>query len=309
MPNKIAAIVNPVSANGKTALHWPSYEKFFRENNINMEVFLSRYAGDAVEISRQAVKNGYKKIMAVGGDGTVNEVINGFFQEDSLIDDDIKLIVFSQGTGCDFNRNFQFGRKPDDIVHIINSNNFRKIDIGHVKYINHSGVEEERYFVNLSDTGIGAATARLVNQSSKVFGGFITYLLGVFRILISYKNREIKVVIDGEEKYRQLINSVIIANGKYFGGGIKIAPRAELDNGFFNIVVLKNFSKIGIVLNLVKAYKGTHISHKLVESIKGKEIAISVVDGGISELEIDGESVGILPARFKILKSKLSIMV
>lgn len=309
MGQGIIAIINPVSANGRTGKVWPEYEEYFLKKGIKLEKRFTESPGHATELARTAIAKGYRKIMAVGGDGTINEIINGLFEGGDLLAQDIKLIIFSQGTGCDFIRTFGINNQVEDIVKIIKGNKVRKIDVGQVSYRNHSGNEENRLFLNVADTGIGASTVKLVNESSKFFGGFLTYLFGVFRTLLTYKNKEVRVIIDGQEEYNQYLNSVMIANGKYFGGGIKIAPEAELESGEFNIVVLKNLKKLDIVFNLVKAYDGTHLSHPLVDSLHGKEIYMELTGKGNSELELDGEFVGVLPARFTILKAKLPVLV
>lgn len=308
MTQGIMAIVNPVSANGKTGKNWAEYEKHFREEGIELEVRFTQYPGHATELARKAVAEGYRKIMSVGGDGTTNEVINGLYRDGELLAEDIKLIIFSQGTGCDFIRSFGISKKIEDVVNIIRSEKIKKVDVCQASFKNHAGNSESRLFLNVADTGIGAVTAKLVNESSKIYGGFLSYLIGVFRALFTHKNKAIRVMIDGKEEYNQYLNSVIIANGKYFGGGVMIAPEAELDSGEFNIIILKDFSKFGIVFNLAKAYKGTHLNHPLVDSIKGREIYIELLDDGIYELELDGELVGRLPASFRILQDKLPIM-
>ncbi len=303
------AIINPVSSNGKTAKVWPEYERYFHEQGICLETVFTQYPGHAVELARSVIAKGYRKIMAVGGDGTINEVVNGLYKDNRLISDDIRLIIFSQGTGCDYIRSLGISNKVEDIVKMLNGNKVELLDLGQVFFQNHQGIEENRLFVNLADTGIGADTAKLVNDSSKRLGGFLTYLLGILRTLFTHKNKKIRVIIDQEERYNQYLNSVMVANGKYFGGGIQIAPEANLKNGSFNIVLLKNFNKLQIIVNLIKAYKGTHLSHPLVDSIVGNDILLQIEDGEISELELDGESVGTLPARFKILGNSLPVLV
>lgn len=309
MNEKIMAIINPVSLNGKTGKRWPLYEKYFHDMGIELEKEFTQYPGHAIKLSREAVEMGYRRIMAVGGDGTINEVVNGFYEDDKILNDELALIVFSQGTGCDYIKSLGIGNRVEEIVDIIQRGKVKKVDLGKVTYQNYSGSQESRYFVNVADTGIGACTAKLVNESSKLLGGFLSYLIGVFKALIIHKNRKMRVIIDGKEEYNQYLNSVIIANGKYFGGGIMIAPEAELSGGNFNLVLLKNFKKFQIVVNLVKAYQGTHLNHPLVDSLYGREVYLELNENAAYELELDGESVGLLPAQFKILQEKLPVMI
>ncbi|MEJ6952321.1 diacylglycerol/lipid kinase family protein [Natronospora cellulosivora (SeqCode)] len=307
MSKKIMAVVNPVSSGGKTAKNWPQYIKYFQEEGLSIDSSYTSYPGHGVKLAREAVEKGYHYIMAVGGDGTINEVVNGLFKDNKLINEKIKLLIFAQGTGSDFIRTLGLKKGPEEIVKVMGRENIKSIDIGQVTYKSYDGNKESRYFINMADTGIGAATAKLVNESSKIFGGFLTYLWGIIRTLIVYRNRKVKVKVDGKLKYQEKLNSLIIANGKYFGGGIMIAPEAELDNGSLNILALKNLSKIDIIFNLIRAYKGTHLSHPLLESIKGLELSID--SDYPLDLEIDGESVGTVPASFQLLESSLSVLV
>lgn len=307
MGKKIFAIVNPVSNNGKTARIWPRYEKYFVKRGVELVSWYTEKSGHGIELARDAAQKGYHQIMAVGGDGTVNEVVNGLFQDDRLIDEMIGLIVFAQGTGSDYIKTLGIGNKLDDILNIIKQGKKRFVDIGKMIYTDDHSGQETRYFVNVADVGIGGTTARVVNNSSKLFGGFLSYLFGVLRTIFSYRNKYLIIKIDDQLVYNEVLNSVMVANGKFFGGGIKIAPMADPENGFFNIIVLRDLNKLEIVLNLIKAYQGTHLSHPKVDSLFGKEICLKGDKNLI--MELDGEVIGKLPATFTILKNKLPIVV
>ncbi|MFW6034779.1 MAG: diacylglycerol/lipid kinase family protein [Halothermotrichaceae bacterium] len=307
MKDKIFAIVNPVSASGRTAKLWPHYQEQFDMEKINIASVYTDYPGHAAELVRQAITEGYIRIMAVGGDGTVNEVVNGFVENDKLVSPAVELIVFSQGTGCDFIKSLGIKRGFAEIVSIIKKGSKKYFDLGCVTYISFHGKKRNRYFVNLADVGIGAETVQLVNNSTKIFGGFLTYLTGALRTILKYNNKNIRLKVDGEELMNKKINSVMVANGRFFGGGIKIAPFASPENGVFDIVILGDLSKREIVYNLARAYKGKHVSHPKVDIIKGRKIEVESSTKMI--VEVDGEIIGYLPGSFQIIKSKLPVLV
>ena len=307
LSEKIFAVVNPVSANGKTAKDWPEFAQYFNNKGVQLVPVKTEYPEHAVSIVRNALKDGYKNIMSVGGDGTANEVVNGFFDNGRLINPEAKLIVFSRGTGSDLIKSIGINNSKREIYNIINNGKKRMIDIGKISYRNNDGIKAQRYFLNISDAGIGGETVARVNNSSKFYGGILTYLFGALKTLAIYENKNFELIIDGEKILKRKINSIMVANGSYFAGGMKIAPEAVLDNGFFNVIILGDLSRAEIVKNLYKAYNGNHLNHPKIESYKGRSIKISSTDEVL--LNIDGESAGKLPASFTILPQKLPVMV
>ncbi|HLV09336.1 MAG TPA: diacylglycerol kinase family protein [Halanaerobiales bacterium] len=307
MREKIFVIVNPVSANGRTARRWPEHEKYLKKKGLKMDVYYTKYPFHAAELARKAVKENYMYLMVVGGDGTLNEVVNGLIEDGVFISSEIKLIIFSQGTGCDFIRALGLKNDVAGVYRVIKEGRIRKIDIGRVTYQSKQGKEKERYFINIADFGIGAETVELVNRSSKIMGGFLSYLLGVLRTIVRYRNREVQLRIDAQNILYREINSVMVGNGEYFGGGVWIAPGADPGDGLFKIIVLEDFTKLEIITNLIKAYKGTHLSHPKVKAFEGRDIRLDSSERII--IEADGEIFGYLPARFSLLDTKVPILV
>lgn len=307
MEEKILAIVNPVSANGKTARIWPKHEQYLLDKGVKLDRLYTRYPLHAIGLAREGVCQGYRRIMVVGGDGTANEVVNGLLENGELIAPDLQLIIFSQGTGCDFIRSLGLNKGVDEIYYLIQNGKIKYIDLGKVTYITNQGKEAERYFLNVADLGIGGETVKLVNESSKILGGFLTYLLGALRTILKYENKVMELEVDGRKILNRKINSVMVGNGEYFGGGIWITPGADLEDGKFKIVILGDFNKRELIVNFIKAYRGTHLSHPKVKALNGKDISIASPEKVL--LEIDGETVGWLPARFSILSRKLPVLI
>ncbi len=307
MNERIFTVVNPVSGNGKTGKIWPDYERLFLDQGLQIDSTYTLEPDHATRLVREAINKGYKMIMAVGGDGTINEVVNGFFYQGQIIDPAVKLITFSQGTGSDYIRSLGISRRAEELTRIIKGKRVSFFDLGKVTYVTHFGERACRYFVNIADAGIGAETAYLVNQNSKRMGGLISYLVGLLKTLKNYENKLIELTVDGYKVLSEIINSVIIANGEFFGGGMQIAPEADLKDGFFNIIILKDLNRFEIITNLIKAYRGNHLSHPKIDVVYGREINIDSKERVL--IEMDGEVIGRLPASFEILDRKLPVMV
>lgn len=304
--NIIYTIVNPMSSNGKTGKRWPKYLKKFKEAGLNLHIKETHYPGHAVNLTKTALNNGYKTIMAVGGDGTVNEIVNGFFENGKLIEKDAVLLIFSQGTGSDYVKSLGLDKKIETVIDVYNRYERKWVDLGKIKYHNFDKKKVERYFVNTADVGIGGETVEYVNRASKFMGGILTYLFGAVRTLIKYENKVMKLNIDKKLVKNSLTNSVMVSLGKYFAGGMPIAPEAEIDDGYFDILILGDLSKSETLLNLYKAYQGTHLDYPKIDYLKGKDVKIESKERVL--IDIDGESAGTLPAEFTILKERFPIL-
>ncbi|TDQ00033.1 YegS/Rv2252/BmrU family lipid kinase [Halanaerobium saccharolyticum] len=307
MDKKIMAIVNPASAGGKTAELWPKKSRVFKREFKYFKEVYTETAGEAVEIARKAVSLNYDYLMAVGGDGTVNEIVNGMLAADLADNLKTKLIISAHGTGSDLSRVLSLPKKTEALIKRIKKNQSREVNLVKSSYLNHQGEKISRYFINIADCGMGAEVAKKLNASKKTIDGSLSYLFKLFQTLFSYQNKFVRVEADQNLIYEGLLNSVVIANGNYFGGGINIAPEADLFSEKINLVLLKDFSKTAIIYNLIKAYQGKHLSHPLVESHFVKEIKVSS-DREV-QLEMDGETVGTVDAEFKISAKKISLLI
>lgn len=304
---KIFIVVNPVSANKTTAIEWPKFEKILLDSGYEFKAESTEYPGHATELTRAALRNGYHTIMSVGGDGTMNEVVNGFYEGGYPIDSNSRLVVFSRGTGCDFIKTLGINKGIEDLLAILARNQEKQLDVGCVNFLEASGNKAKRYFLNVADIGIGAETANRVNKHSKLLKGLISFMLGAISTIILYRNKEFEVIIDDEISLKERMNSVIVANGKYFGGGMKVAPDAIIDDGFFDIIILGDLSKIDLIRSFPLIYKGKHLSHPKVKHYRGSRIKIK--SGGKGLIEVDGEIPGKDDAVFEILPKALKILI
>ncbi|KUO75348.1 MAG: hypothetical protein APF77_08750 [Clostridia bacterium BRH_c25] len=304
---KMFVVVNPVSANKSTAKEWPQFDRVLRDSGYEFEAVLTEYPGHATELAGQALKAGYKTIMSVGGDGTMNEVVNGFFENGQPISEDSVLVVFSRGTGCDFIRTLDIKKGIEDLLAILDRKQVKQVDVGRVNFLGTAGKMVTRYFMNVADIGIGAETANRVNKHSKLLKGLLSFALGAVTTIILYKNKDFEVIIDGEAVLSERMNSVIIANGKYFGGGMKVAPEALIDDGVFDIIILGDLSKPELIKSFPLIYDGKHLSHPKLKFYRGSKVKVK--SGGKGLIEVDGEIPGSDDAEFEILPKALNILI
>ena len=307
MEKRILAIVNPLSANGVTAKEWPGIQKEIEKANIFIDVEYTKYPTHATEIARKALKSCYDIILSVGGDGTINEILNGFFENNYIIRDNAYLGVLSKGTGCDFSRTLNLGDRANDIIKILTNINSIECDVGKGKFVNYDGKVTERYFLNISDVGIGAETTFRVNRNSKILKGFLSFLLGAVFTILTFKNKNLQITIDEDIKINGKKSCVVVANGKYFGGGMLVAPNAELDDGLFDVVILGDFTKLEFLANFPKIYKGTHLEHLKVDCYRGRKVRISSSERVL--IEFDGEQPGIIDAEFEIIPKAIKVLI
>ncbi|MFP4371945.1 MAG: diacylglycerol/lipid kinase family protein [Halanaerobium sp.] len=304
MDKKIKAVVNPAAAGGKTAKIWAKKSKYFKNEFSSFTEVYTKEPGDAVKIAKKAAGK-YDYIMAVGGDGTINEIINGIFSVNKKTA--VKLIIYPLGTGSDLSRSLELPEAVEDFIQLIKRGKSRKIKAVEVNFLNQQKKRQQRYFLNIADCGMGAEVAKKLNQSKKTIDGRLSYLIKIFQTLFQYKNKEVIVEADNKLLYQGKINTAVIAHGNYFGGGIKIAPEADLAADKLNLVLLKDFSKPGIIFNLIKGYRGNHLSHPQVDSYSAEKIIITSPER--VELEADGESIGICRAEFEISEKEISILI
>jgi len=298
-PNKIAVVVNPASANGKTGKKWPEVEDAFKKAGAAIDFCFTTAPHHATEITRKYLHDGFNLIISVGGDGTANEVVNGFFEGGKPINELAAAGFMSTGTGRDFGRTIGTPKVINEAVqHILNSK-VRSVDLGQVTYINNENKQEKRFFINIAGLGLDGETVARVNRTSKALGGFISFLWGTLVSLILYKNKTMTILIDGKEVFNEKVAVIVVGNGRYFGGGMCIAPEADISDGQFDIVVIKGMAKTKLIFNLPKVYAGKHLFHPNITSMRGGKIAVLSSDNTL--LDLDGEQPGKAPVEIELI--------
>jgi diacylglycerol kinase (ATP) len=242
-------------------------------------------------------------VVAVGGDGTVNEVANGLLR---LGGERPELAVIPFGTGMDFVRSHGIPRKLDSAVETARTGRVVTIDAGRVTYRAWSGGEEQAYFANIASAGMSGAVARQADQTSKVLGGRVSFFAALVRVFARWRNTELSVDVGGVLRFGKMTN-LIVANGRYQGGGMLIAPEADPEDGLFDVLLVGDITKRDFMLNVGKIYRGTHLSHPKIELLRAAEVAVEA-DVPVP-LELDGEQPGTTPARFEVLPGALRLRV
>ena len=233
-------IVNPKSAGGRTGRRWESYATRLSNELEGSTIRMTRSAGDGKAQTRRALDEGYNLIVSIGGDGTNNEVINGFFHEDgSLVSPEAEFMFYPSGSGGDLRRSLMPAQNLDALIQGIKHGRSRRLDIGRTRFVGHDGKSKVQFFLNIGSIGLSGLICNYVNNSSKPLGGTVAFYIASAKALFNYTSPEVQLTIDDEEPETLEIQTIAIANGRYYGGGMMIAPGAELDDGIFDITILR----------------------------------------------------------------------
>ncbi len=237
----------------------------------------------------------------MGGDGSVNEVVQALAGRDG-----VELAVLPRGTGIDFVREFDIPRRPAEAAAVALGGRTRVLDLGRVTYRAWAGGEGVGWFANVASAGMSGAIAKRTNESSKALGGKASYLWSTLAVFARWSPGRVSVGVDGERR-EATMHDVIVANCRYFAGGMKICPEAEPDDGLFDVLVLGDLTKRDLLLTLPKAYSGKHLPHPKAELLRGSVVTVDADEP--LPVELDGEQPGTTPARFEVVPGALRLRV
>jgi diacylglycerol kinase (ATP) len=305
MKAAMRVIVNPVAANGAVGKRWPQMRDILQAEGGQFDASLTEGPNHATELAREALSTGYRTIVAVGGDGTLNEVVNGLVIE-GTVDPTVNLGIISSGTGSDSVRTLGIPHDYRAACRRLLHGQPDCIDLGWITCVS-EGREIQRYFLNVAGLGFDGEVAERVNRSSKALGGTLPFLSSLCVKLLTYQNKTVEVTLDDQQRLQQKANSVIVCNGCYFGGSMHIAPHAALDDGLFDVVIIGDTTKLEFVANVPKVYRGTHLSHPKVDEYHAKEVRVKAQERMF--LQADGELIGEAPATFQIIPQALHVLV
>jgi len=299
--------VNPASAGGRTGRGWPVVAARLRAAGLDFDVVLTSCRGEATELSRQGLADGRALVVAAGGDGTINEVANGFFQAGEPVAAGTRLGVLPMGTGGDLRRTFGFPLDVDRAAAVLRAGRGRRIDAGRVTCTGPDGVTMVRHFVNIADAGIGGDVVDRVNRGRRLVNGELTFLWASIRTLVAWRNRPMRIVIDG--RVRELVaQQVVVANCGYFGGGMCVAPRAEPDDGLLDVVVAGDLGVWENVRGLGHIRRGTHLERGSAKLSHALAERVEVSSPDPVRVDADGEQPGVLPAVFEVQPAALELV-
>jgi diacylglycerol kinase (ATP) len=295
--------VNPASDNGATGKRWPELAHRAAQLGLRGETLFSERPGHVIELAERAARDGATLVVSVGGDGTLNETVNGVVHAGTETD----VATIPLGTGMDFVRTHGIPNRFDDAVRIASSGTVRTIDIGRVAYREWSGAAGERYFANVGSVGMSAAVAQRANGMSKVFGGRATFFYALTRVFFEWENTDVSVQLEDGTHREGRMHDVIVANGQWHGGAMWLAPDAQPDDGLFDVVLIGDITKRDFVTTAPKIYKGTYLAHPKVDLLRSSAVSVDAPER--LPIELDGEQVGTTPVRFDVVPGALRIRV
>jgi YegS/Rv2252/BmrU family lipid kinase len=300
-------IVNPSSAAGATGDAWPGIASELATHFGAFNCVFTKERGDAAKFARDGAKNGRPIVIACGGDGTISEAANGIL-ESGL---DTELGILPSGTGGDFQKSLKIPKRLADAIAVLRKGRTRRIDVGRVTYVNHNGDEESRFFLGVASFGMSGDVIRRVKENdSSWLGGKTAFAVAMLQTTITKQNTIAVVQLDDQLERQLTIANLCVANGRYFGGGMKIAPEAKLDDGKFDVVTIGDLGALKILTNAHQLYLGTHLGMKQVQHTLASSISTRPVNNDERiAIEVDGELPGFLPATFEMLPLALRIRI
>jgi diacylglycerol kinase (ATP) len=262
--------------------------------------------GHATQLTKEAIEEGANTIVAVGGDGTINEVVNGFFERDRLISANVKLAILPHGTGSDFSRMLHLPDSDQKAAALIQRGEPRPLDLMKVRYTTMEGVRVERYSVNITGFGMSGAVASRVNRSSKAFGGKASYVLATVSTAMTFRGNDVTISLDNSTPIEAKITNVAVGNGQYHGAGMLVCPRASIDDGLLDITLIEFFALPELIRNLPLLYNGKIYGHPKIRSFRAKCVRADAQEPTLCE--IDGEPVGRLPIEIAVVPEAIRIL-
>jgi YegS/Rv2252/BmrU family lipid kinase len=303
--NKWLVIVNPNAGKGKGKKDWETIAAILKKENIACITNFTERKGHAITYATEGITAGYRKIITVGGDGTLNEVVNGVFLNKICPATDISLALIPVGTGNDWGRMFGIPLDYNRAIEIIRDNRQMLHDVGLVSFYNGSE-KKQRYFINIAGLGFESAVVMRTNiQKDMGRGGKLIYFYNLLMSLLSYKNTRAEIEIDGTKTYADVF-SLNVGNGRYCGGGMRQTPDALPDDGMLDLTVINGMGKLEIIRNLKILYDGTILKHPKINGYRCKSIKVS--SDSVIYAEADGESLGHTPVEFSIIPAGINVV-
>lgn len=300
-------VVNPHAANGETGRTWPQIRARAREVLGTFEERHTTGAGDATRLTRESLRQGAKRIVAVGGDGTLNEVINGFFLEEAPLDEEAVLGFLPNGTGCDVTRTLPLPTALGPSLETLREGFVRRIDLGRIRFSDPAGESRVRYFHNIASAGLGGEVVARVNRTSKACGPFLSFIWGTLVTLFVYRGNRVRLSLDDGAVETMPILHIAVANGRYHGGGMLVAPGALPDDGLFEVTIIGTMPLPLTLWHLPKLYRGGIDKVRRVSLRRARKVLLASEERVL--LDVDGEQPGTLPAEISILPKALKMVL
>jgi diacylglycerol kinase (ATP) len=299
---EVVFVVNPASGNGAAGKTWAHTRELATTQGLDGDALVTEEPGHAVELARGAAESGARLVVAVGGDGTINEIVNGLVAAGRS---EVELAVLPRGTGDDFARTFGIPTDVEGALAVAASGQARPVDVGLATYAIGDGTAE-RYFANFAGAGISGAIARRGARTSRRLGAKAAYMWATVTVFVRWSSVPMRIELDGQTREGPMFE-VVISNGMYAAGGMKIAPDARPDDGHFDAVLIGDVSKADFVTTFPKIYRGKHTSHPKIDVVRVSTVAVDASQP--LPVVLDGEQPGTTPARFEIVPGGLKLRV
>jgi len=300
-------IINPHAGRGSVGKQWPHVLDTARQRLGSVGFKITEGPGDAVLSTREALLSGADVIVCFGGDGTLNEVVTGMMDNNGPIRPDALLGLIPNGTGCDFIKSVRIPKSPADALDVIAAAFCMPLDLGRLSYRDNQGRSAMRHFHNVTSFGLGGEVDERVNRTTKVFGGFFSFIWATLITAILYRGKKVFFRIDGSGEQSSTVLNFVIGNGQYHGGGMWVAPEARVNDGLLNITVIGNYSLPEIFWHFPKLYNGRLFRLKKVQGFTAGKIEAWSEDRVL--LDVDGEQPGVLPVTVEVVPSALRLIV
>ena len=303
-------IVNPRAGKGAVERGWPAVQVVLRDEDLEHEVAFTEDVGHATQLAREAIDHGCRFIVAVGGDGTLNEVVNGMMGEDGPIEPEAVLGVVAAGSGSDFVRTFGLSQDPGEAAkHLTGKTLWGTLDIGRVRFRAPDGSDASRWFVNIAEAGIGAKVVEMAARMPRWLGAR-AYRIGALRGIASFKPTDATIVMNGRKargvrkdspledvKWAGPLTMLVVANCQFFGGGLRVAPRAIPSDAMLDVLI-GHGSKWQAIQALKRMPRGEHVPNATIEELLADMIRLETTEP--IPIEADGEWLGTTPATFEL---------
>jgi len=304
---KVAIIRNPASGGRSGQAGWLRVRRELERHFPIIEEHETVVGGTPL-LARRIVEAGVDLVIAVGGDGTISEVADGILSSSRP---DTPLAFVAAGTGGDYARNFDLPRQPAAIAEVIARARLRKVDAAVLRCRAEDGTASERHFINIASFGVSGDVVRSVNGAAR--GGWLPGSLRFFvhstRSILRYRPRQVRLVLDGCEVHAGPVTAVAVANGGWFGGGMHVAPAADLSDGLFEVAVLGGAPTFETLMLLQKIYSGAHVRDPKVRFYRARSVEAEPLDDRPALLEADGETPGSIAASFEVKPAALTLKI
>jgi YegS/Rv2252/BmrU family lipid kinase len=302
-------IVNPASGGGRTGRQFDRIAAAVKDSHGDFQAVFTTRQGEAVDIAREAARGGERMVVAVGGDGTASEVVDGLAGAGPVVEPEVLFGCIPHGTGGDLRRSLGWPGTPEEAARALAVGVTVTCDVGMVEYTATDGTTRRRHFVNVSSFGVSGRVVRELAKGGRLGGGKLTYTLASARALLGYRDQPVRWRVDGGDWVEDRVTAIAVCNGRYFGAGMMVSPTARMDDGWLDVTVWKGLGFSDFLTKRRMLYDGSHVKLPNTRCLRARVVEAEPLEGAEVLLDVDGEQPGRLPARWSLLPGSLRVRV